>query len=250
MSLDGSPSVPDIAPDLVTAARGSLFDAGFRPVPLVTGDKYPTEDDWRRLALLDQPPCTVGPARRTHMNTGILCDGLRAVDLDIEDETRCNQVEDAAIAIFGRPALVRYRDNSSRIAMVYRAASGEPGKRSIEGPILGHDANGKEIADKVEILGRGQQLHALGRHPSGADLKWGPAAPGQVKLSDLLTVSEDQVTAFLEAARQIIGAKPEKPLHERTDASDFMTRPSPCALPSDIAAALEVTPNDDVGWDT
>lgn len=58
---------------------------------------------------------------------------------------------------------MRVRDNSPCRLLPYRAAEGEPPKRRIAGR-----------HGKVEVLGRGQQFMAYGRHPSGAELCWMP----------------------------------------------------------------------------
>jgi hypothetical protein len=138
------------------------------------------------------------------------CSGLRVPDVDVEDKARSDAMFDLAEKHFpGAP--MRSRSNSNRFAITLRAAEGEPSKRAIKGPILGYDPEtGKPIQDGVEILGRGNQLHVFGIHPSGAELKWDGPAPGDEPVENLQAVTEDQITAFLAEAAKIIGAEPEE----------------------------------------
>ena len=104
-----------------------------------------------------------------------------------------------AVEKLGR-TIVRSRDNSPRCLLVYRAASGQPGKLSISG-----------TAGKIEVLGRGQQFVAYGRHPSGAELQWLEGGPADVKALACPTVTEEAVEAFLRAAAPLIGAVVAEP---------------------------------------
>src|SRR5262245_18812180 len=75
-------------------------------------------------------------------NTGMNCDGFRAVDIDCDDPALVGQIVAAAIKHLPSGPLVRGRQGSPRKALIYRAADGEPGKLAIAG-----------IKGKVEILG-------------------------------------------------------------------------------------------------
>ena len=177
------------------ALRRELASAGFRPVPLYTNDKRPYGNGWPERARQNPPEAaTVAPDARA-LNTGILCDGLRVIDLDIEDPVTVTKLRELAENILGS-TIVRTRADSARCALVYRAAEGEPRKRVLEG-----------TAGKVEVLGHGQQLHTFGLHPTGAELQWTPAAPGDIKVEDLPVITEAQLERFLAAAAPLIGAK-------------------------------------------
>lgn len=159
--------------DEVLALRGKLWQNGFRPVsvfspgavewtgqPIANAGKRPNCKNWHESALASVPDaCTAKPSLDS-LNTGILCDGLVALDLDIDDSTVSQQAISAAVRILGN-APMRVRSDSARVLMLYRAAEGEPSKRSIDG------TNGK-----VEALGVGQQFVAFGQHPSGAAYSW------------------------------------------------------------------------------
>ncbi len=160
---------------------------------------------WQERARLDPPEAAVVAPGPGALNTGILCDGLRPVDSDIDDPVKARQVDALAEQILG-PTLVRRRAGSPRPLRLYRAAEGEPSKREIVG--AAHKPNSEAHGCKVEVLGRGQQFVADGRHESGAQLTWSPIGPAGYDRAFLPTVTEEQVLAFLIAAAAIIGAPP------------------------------------------
>lgn len=223
-------------PDAIQSLRSRLYEAGYRPVPIYSPDhavdcagKRPLGNAWQVEARREPPFCVVNPSVPHAGNTGVLCDGLRAIDVDIDDRAIAGTVKALAIELFGEAPL-RWRANSGRVLLVYRAADGEPGKRSITG-----------TAGKVEFLGRGQQFVGFGTHPSGAALRW------QGSLLDtprdkLPAVTEDAISGFLTAAAPMIGAevpKAEPDYQGDHGASSF----GPTADPLDIATALACIPN-------
>ncbi len=218
--------------DDVAALRAHLWEAGFRPVGLKTGDKMPLIREWQARARRSPPADAVDPPRSGHLNTGILCDGLRVVDIDTDDPEAARQVQALALAMLGDTA-IRTRSNSPRAAMLYRAAEGEPVKCVVSGAL-----------GKLEVLGRGQQLHVFGHHPSGADLIWHPAPPGDIHRDGLPVVTNAQIDAFLTAASPMIGANSTHaalPRKERTQRNTF----GPTGVDAqDVAAALAAIPND------
>ncbi len=219
---------------VVATLRAGLWSAGFRAVPVRTSDKRPKGAGWQERARRDPPEAAEALPELDALSTGILCDGLRAVDVDVDDPDTVSPLRALAVETLGT-ALVRLRDNSPRVLLLYRATEGEPPKRSVSG-----------TRGKVEILGHGQQFVAFGTHPSGAALRWDPEAPGEFTRDSLTAVTEAQVTAFLAAAAPIIGA--EAPQADASSASNSLVRtPSargPSAEPQDVAAALAVIPND------
>jgi hypothetical protein len=172
-----------LTPMQVQALRVRLHANGFRPVPVLTCDKAPIGKDWpgtaRRITADDAAQWPNADA----LNTGVLCDGLRAVDVDCDDPAQAHRVATLAWQMLG-PAPLRARADSPRRLLLYRAASGAPRKRTI---------------GKVEVLGQGQQFVAYGTHPSGAEYTWLNAELSQTNLSTLTVVNEDQVKAFVDA---------------------------------------------------
>lgn len=222
-------------PQQVLALRQQLWDAGFRPVPIYSPDaaheaagKAPRGADWGNLARQDPPAAAVSEPNADALNTGILCDGLRAIDIDIDNPTIAHSVRSRCLDMFGETAM-RYRANSPRALLVYRAAEGTPAKRVLAGTF-----------GKVEVLGRGQQFVGFGVHPSGADLQWMPEAPGEVDVASLRAVTEDEITKFLEACAPSIGALPPKPISAAAPRAD--RRLGADAL--QVVAALSGIPNE------
>jgi hypothetical protein len=136
-------------------------------------------------------------------NTGILCDGLRAIDMDVDDADHVAELRNLANLHLG-PAPMRWRHNSNRCLLLYRAEEGEPLKVVHEG--INHDPEG--ASSRIEVLGRGQQFVAFGTHQSGAEIEWwDELSPGQFCRDDLPAVTENQISAFLRAAETVIGTK-------------------------------------------
>src|ERR1700749_139227 len=87
-------SMPPSHPDLpaIASLRRELWDAGYRPIAVCRYDhpdperagKAPLDKAWAENARHDPPRAAEFPAVAHQPNTGILCDGLRALDLDID----------------------------------------------------------------------------------------------------------------------------------------------------------------------
>jgi hypothetical protein len=194
-----------MTPDRATALREQLWRGGFRPIALYNHDdpgpspgKRPVGKGWQLDARRDPPLWATEPAQPNAVNTGVLADALRAIDLDINDAARATNCTGTAFAVLGQ-APIRYRRNSPRRLILYRAAEGEPPKRSITGKL-----------GKIEVLGRGQQFAAFGTHDSGAELEWLGEPPGHLTLEDLPAVTEEQITEFLTRCAAIIDAPAPK----------------------------------------
>ncbi len=177
----------------VKAVRARLLANGYRFVPVLTGGKRPLKTGWTERARHQTPEDAV-VFDSICQNTGILCDGLRSVDIDCDDPTIAAQVQSLSIKMLG-PAPVRSRSNSPRSLFVYRAAEGSPGKRTVQGE-----------RGKVEILGLGQQFVAFGEHTSGVDYTWPDSSPLNIRKDELTAVKEQEITDFLAACTPIIGA--------------------------------------------
>ena len=240
------------APDVVHAVRATLWTHGYRPLPVQnakrgdkTSGKAPLGKQWGVGARKDPPECLQWPPVAHALNTGILCDGLRAIDLDIDDPGLAGQLRVLALTMFGA-TIVRTRENSPRCLLVYRAAEGEPTKVAITGA-----AHSDSHSCKVEVLGKGQQFVAYGGHWSGSELQWPDGGPADRLLAFLPAVSEAKIHAFLNAACALIDAqpltglgspaKPKKPSARKGNGHD--PEGPPTAALGDIAAALALIPN-------
>lgn len=186
----------------IASLRSQLWNNGYRPVAVYTRDKRPFGNAWHERARQNPPGAVIEVVHEGALSTGILCDGLRAVDVDIDDTAVASEVERTAKAMVGS-CPVRRRADSARALLLYRAAYGEPGKRTLQG------ANGK-----VEVLGRGQQFVAFGIHEKGAAYEWPEGSPAPYAVSLLTAVTEDVLTAFLAAIAPLMGAGPLPPARE------------------------------------
>jgi hypothetical protein len=168
------------------------------------------------------------------LNTGILCDGLRAIDIDVDDPARAAAVDELAVAMLGLSPK-RFRDNSPRKLRVYRANEGAPKKRAITSNTF---KNSEYKLEKVEVLGYGQQFVAYGLHGTGVELRWeNGGAPHGFSPSDLTAVTEEQITAFLNAAADVIGADTEgsKPAKAKAATSSPSVSSGPTVAPVALA---------------
>ena len=222
--------------DEIAALRLQLWNGcGFRPVAVYNHDadhaspgKAPMGNRWQEGARQTPPLTAVARVQPQALNTGILSDGLRAIDVDIDDPAIARQVSAIVFQMLGE-APMRYRGNSARVLILYRAAEGEPPKRALAGRY-----------GKVEALGRGQQFVAFGVHASGSDLLWMPESPADVTADALPAVSEQQIDQLFAAVAPLIEAQ-EIP---RSATGDQATSPRGLAGdPLQVVAALSAIPN-------
>jgi Protein of unknown function (DUF3987)/Primase C terminal 2 (PriCT-2)/Bifunctional DNA primase/polymerase, N-terminal len=229
----------------VASLRTQLWDAGFRPLavynwdqkgrdgrPALTAGKAPLGNQWGENARHNPPEAVRLPPVPHALNTGILCDGLRAIDLDIDDPAIAARCKALAISMFGETC-VRMRRNSARCLLVYRAAEGQPGKIVITGV-----SHSKDAACKIEVLGKGQQFVAFGKHPSGADLEWFPYSPADIALGSVPSVTEGDIEEYLTACADFLGALAPAP-----KANGHDQNPNATADHLRVAAALAGIPN-------
>ena len=176
----------------IEAVRAQLWEAGYRPLAVYSHDhadrlragKAPLGNEWTARARRDPPEVVAMPAVSRAVNTGILTDGLRAVDIDVDDPELAGAIRALAIEVLG-DAPLRFRVNSGRCLLLFRAAVGSPPKRVLAGKL-----------GKIEVLGNGQQFVAHGRHPTGAALCWYPDPPELVTRDNLPAITEEQINAF------------------------------------------------------
>jgi AAA domain/Bifunctional DNA primase/polymerase, N-terminal/Primase C terminal 2 (PriCT-2) len=215
------PPAEAISREEVRAFRKRAIANGYRLVRVRSGLKAPLPREWQDG---DRPEFLLN-ARPDALNTGLVLGGLRCVDIDVDDPQLISEIRELARLHLPPGALLRCRANSPRVAMLYRAAEGQPCKRVAAG-----------LKDKVEVLGAGQQVVVHGLHPSGAALTWSDGrGPDTVSVSDIPAVSEDQITAFLEACAPLLGA---------TTTSGASVRGASTAQPPvDVPDAFKVVPD-------
>lgn len=144
---------PDITTDFGTSHLCStmLSSRGYVPLPVNAGDKYCRLAKWQHLKDW------IGTAA----GLGTELSGLAMIDLDLDDKAAAHALYDVVTEVLGRTAY-RYRDNSSRLALLYRFE--EPHVRVV---------TPKYACGRVEFkLGSGEFMFMAGTHPSGAPLRW------------------------------------------------------------------------------
>jgi hypothetical protein len=176
-SVPNAPATPSVAE--VASIRDKLWDGGFRPVALCSWDnqhfleaergKRPLPGkDWHERALRDPPGAVQPKPDPNALSTGILCDGLRAFDIDIDDPDLAGHCRAVILDRLGDGPR-RYRDNSGRCLVLLRAAEGAPGKVTLSG-----------TRGKIEVLGKASSSRRTGctipgRNCSGSPTRLGPS---------------------------------------------------------------------------
>lgn len=113
-----------------------------------------------------------------------------AFDIDCDDERVASAIEDAVMDRFG-PAPVRDR-GSARRALIYRTRT--PFRKLS----IAFSLPGMERRQKLEVLGRGNQIVIEGVHPSGAEYAWrDDMGLDVVGWKGLTWIQETDVRAFL-----------------------------------------------------
>ena len=260
--------------------RQRLLAGGYRPIavwgwdaahlPQRSRGKAPVGKDWQIRALQD-PPAGLTPSRDA-LNTGIWAASLRGVDVDVPDPDMAERVVALAVRQLG-PTIRRTRANSGKTTLVYRAAEGAPRKVTLTGALVRPDDPDCTERNRIEVLGDGNQFVVDGIHNEGVPLLWPHGAPWDVQRDALPAVTEDQVIAFLEQCRPLIGAAADAPITglERIGHAHALRPTAKSPAPgiaeraismasnghhddavwpiSDIAAALAAIPNEQRDWD-
>jgi hypothetical protein len=199
-------AVPSISAEQqrVRVLRQQMFANGFRYVA-VNKRKQALEDGWG-----DKARALTAEAIEQHipdpglLNTGILCDGLLGVDIDVDDAATVDQVRSLArLHLGGGPE--RSRENTDRTLLLYRAADDLPRTP---------DLVGTENRGRIQLLGQGmkvaeppaRQFVADGVLEDGSRYRWNHS-PNQFSRNQLTVVSADALSAFLAESAPLIGAE-------------------------------------------
>jgi Family of unknown function (DUF5906)/Bifunctional DNA primase/polymerase, N-terminal len=222
-ALDLSPP-PTLSLNDAREFRRCAIANGYRLVRVRTQHKRPLTRDWQNG---DRPDLLLS-VHPDAANTGLLLAGLRCVDIDVDDPQLVMEIVKAAHIYLPQGALIRRRVDSPRIALLYRAAEGQPPKRVVAGP-----------KGKIEILGCGQQVVVHGLHPSGAPYNWLKAqGPHTVPYDQLAGIREEQIEAFLKACSSLLGATPQPQLvSSQRSLAVFPTRQP--ITPNELSAGVE-----------
>lgn len=168
--------------------RALLIKQGYLPLPLL--DKGIRIKGWVN-AEIDLEWIQQYDRNGRFLNTGIRCDSLAAIDIDVLDEALADQIEALVEERLGATDLCRVGRWPKRL-LLYRIA-GDPAEKSAR--------TGKFGEHMVELLcSRGRQFAAFGKHPdTEKDYEWcDGVSPLNVPISDLPTVKYEAAYALLE----------------------------------------------------
>lgn len=199
--------------------RVDLWDSGYRPIAVYTGQKKPQGEKWIERARQNPPDCVVKKAYSYCASTGILCDGLWAIDIDVDDPKMASHIECEAVRLFGTGP-VRIRSGTSRRLILYKSIDEN---LCTSKPIL------FENGEKVEILGKSRKFVAYGLHPDGMVYEWrNNITPIDVPRDKLNGISKDGLERFKEACSTISPIKKERIVEEFKPFPIVPETPSSC----------------------
>ncbi len=186
--------MPDYTQE-TTALRKQLLSNGYTPLPLDGKACY--IPGWT-TAEIDE--AWLEPYRRSarYKNTGLRCGRLVGVDIDCDDVEVADALDVLASDILGISDLVRYGQGEKRL-IVYRLA--EPIRKRRTTKYLDEQTG---VSYQVEILSRGSQFAAYGRHPSGIAYEWVEAEPATTDIQDISVTTEAKLDEYVEAAEQYL----------------------------------------------
>ena len=156
----------------IEGLRSRLVECGYHTVAVETGGKAPRTKNWRNAAAA----LSVEGQRA---NTGLLTGSISVIDIDVEDQDQVSTIVDHCKVHVGDP-IIRSRDGSCRVALIYRSSDPARRKRVIN-----------TIDGDIEILGNGQQVVVDGIHPDGS----------RYQMSDLVPFGELPELNDIEIAR-------------------------------------------------
>ena len=228
-------------PSDVPVLRRTLVAAGLTPLPLF-GKAPPSYGKngakkglggWQHLDGVTSEQID-GWARDwpTAYNTGILTRFAPALDIDICNEAAVIAIEEAVRARFEERGTVPVR-------------IGEPPKRAIlfrtDEPfakILVNLTAPNGSAEKLELLGNGQQLVVAGIHPkTKKPYRWHGGEPGKIRRDDLPPITGDEAQALIEDLAELLVQdfgynRPRGRRRKSNSGTQARSQPIPAALPT------------------
>ena len=163
------------------SAALKLIENGYHPVPIALRTKACFLGGWPRWCMEQPIPAEI--ARWDAQQFGIAGGTVVAIDLDLLDEAKCDEIEQLARLQLGDTPLRRVGRAPKRL-LVYRA----------EGPVESTSRAG------LDVIAHGRQFVAFAVHPdTGRPYSWGARNPLDTPLADLPGVTQEQVDAFVEA---------------------------------------------------
>jgi Bifunctional DNA primase/polymerase, N-terminal/Primase C terminal 2 (PriCT-2)/Protein of unknown function (DUF3987) len=227
------------------AALGArLIDAGFPILPIEPGTKRPgilANGVWRPMPGWTRhcvrPTTLIEHAiwsRWPECSIGIACGVVVGADIDIvEDVQIAGKVDELARQMLGDTPLVRVGLWPKRL-LLYRAVEPFAGIREFY---------------PIEIMARGQQVVAYGRHPeTGLPYRWLDDSPAETHLTALPEVSEAQCREFIQAAYALVPDRLKRALSVDPTGARHMTSGRLAGTSQAIESALDALPNPELDW--
>jgi len=171
----------------VTYSRVIVQTNGKQPV----GDRWPERARQATLEIVSNQ----WPTADEGLNTGVLCDDICAIDVDIDgNQELVSKVIELARQLLGS-APIRYRDNSTRVLTLYRVSDFNKAQRhkTVQG------AQGS-----VDFLTGNRQFVAYGQHESGSEYRWNVELK-TIPRASLPNVSYEAVKHFRTRLAELMG---------------------------------------------
>jgi hypothetical protein len=184
-----------------TDIRLRLIENGYLPIPV--NGKRPRISGWSKIVA---NPASVSAWERgyaDHLNTGMLCGNVVAIDVDVTDEAVATRLADLVRGLpDGERAPCRV-GRAPKALYIFRAT--EPREKAST-PVYIVDGHKCQI----EVLGRGQQFVAFGIHPDTAKpYEWIGASPLDLKFEELPLIEPDDLDRLLDAAEGMLAVTGE-----------------------------------------
>ena len=226
---------PAHSPSVIQALRARLCENGFRPVAVLTRSKKPQGEAWPERARQNPPAAVSEMVTASALSTGILCDGLFAIDIDIDDAAIVRAICEAARTHLGGSP-TRTRANSARVLLLYRIDGGELKAKRLSGG-----------CGAIDFLGNGRQFVAYGQHPSGVPYEWKQeSGPDSFTRDQLTAVSPEAFAAFIASVAPLVGVEPAvslKPMRVQMGQGPVL-QPAAPATERDVVYAAQALANE------
>lgn len=256
-ATDAGSAFPMALPEDPTDLRLALHRNGYRPVPVLgahvamkAAGKRPMMKGWETVcASADEGEIARwARAQRNCTNTGLLCDDLVGVDIDVLDVTLADRLRDMALAMLGPTPLLRI-GKAPKCLLAFRTDAPFDKVQTSEFQML------DGTVARVEVLATGQQFVGFGIHPgTKAPYHWPDRSPLDVPLADLPLVSRDTCAGFIAAAEDALRRAGGQTSTEKRDIDREGRKVAglkPKEAPSHdlIAEAIAHIPNNDLPYD-
>ncbi|MCV0396947.1 MAG: AAA family ATPase [Rhizobiaceae bacterium] len=176
--------------------RLRLIENGYLPIPV--NGKRPRIAGWSSIRATPASVAAWERGHADHLNTGVLCGDLVAIDVDVMDPATCKRLTGRLLKISNAESAPCRTGQAPKCLFVFR--SSEPREKRKTGEYL---VDGRKC--QVEVLGIGQQCVAFGTHPdTGRPYSWSGGDLLSIPFSELPEISTEAVDAFLVDAEAIL----------------------------------------------